>query len=288
MIFVQNEAYINAYINVLTSAYFDSKRLRGVPSTSIQSIPIIASKPPNDMTSLRARAKRAGFSLAELLVVITIIAVLSAAGGPAFTALTSSGSANQNISQLSGILEQAREYAVAQNTYVWVAFYNSTASNGTSQVSVAVIASTDGTDPASLGGVSSWQTYGYGAAPGAGLALVSKIVTLKQLNIESATSVSPSSLPTVTPPVTSSANSINNSTTNNSTGFFSIQLPGTSTPVSFIQGVQFTPSGQARNSSSPVNVIDLDLQPQKGTTNDTKNVAVLRMNGLTGETVVYR
>ncbi len=225
----------------------------------------------------------------ELLVVISVIAILSAAGGPAISALTSSGSADQNISQLSGILEQAREYAVSQNTYVWVAFYNSTAPNGSSQVSVAVVASTDGTDPAGASGVSTWQTYPYGTVPGEGLALINKIVTLKQLNIKSATQViAPASLPVVTPPVTSTANSINDGTTNNSTGLFSIQVPGSSVTSSFIPGVQFTPSGQARNSSSPVNVIDLDLQPQKGTVNDAKNVAVLRMNGLTGETVVYR
>ncbi len=221
-------------------------------------------------------------------MVISIIAILSAAGGPVISALTSSGSADQNISQLSGILEQAREYAVSQNTYVWVALHNSTAANGTNQVSVAVVASTDGTDPANLSGTSSWQTYSYGAVPATGLALISKVITLKQINIEEANQVTPPSLPTLTPAVSSPANSINDSSTNNSTGLFSIQIPGTSTAASFIPAVQFTPSGQARNSSSPVDVIDFDLQPQKGTVNDIHNVAVLRMNGLTGETVIYR
>jgi hypothetical protein len=56
----------------------------------------------------------------------------------------------------------------------------------------------------------------------------------------------------------------------------------------FTQAIEFTPSGQARNGGGPVDVIDVDLQPQKGTVNDPKNVAVLRVNGLTGETAVYR
>lgn len=220
----------------------------------------------------------------ELLVVITIIAILTAAGGPALSALTASGGANQNISQLSGILEQAREYAVAQNTYVWVAFNTSVASNGTKQVSVAVVASTDGTDPATTSGQPSWQTNNYGTIPGTGLALLNKVMTLKQLSFPTAANVAN---PPALPSISGSPGSINDSTTNGGTGYFSIQVPSGAVQ-NFIPGIEFIPSGQVRNSSIPVTVIDLYLEPQKGTADDTKNVAVLRMNGLTGETVVYR
>jgi prepilin-type N-terminal cleavage/methylation domain-containing protein len=232
------------------------------------------------MTSLRHKASRAGFSLAELLVVITIVALLSVATGPAISALTSSGSASQNISQLSGLVEQAREYAVSQNTYVWVAL-NSTTTPG--QVSVAIIASTDGTDPANVSGTSTWQTANYHAVPAPGLVLVSKVVTLKQFTILNAGAVTPPSLPAAPVPA-DPTNSINSG----GTGGFSIQIPGQSTTTSFIPAILFTPSGQVRNSNSPVNIIDFDLEPLKGTATDTKNIAVLRMNGLTGEGVVYR
>ncbi len=237
------------------------------------------------MTSPQGKVNRAGFSLVELLTVIAIIALLTAGTGQAISALISSGGANQNISQLSGILEQAREYAVSQNTYVWVTFYPGVASNGVKQVSVAVVASTDGTDPASVNGASSWQQYSYGAVPSSNLALVNKVVTLKQVSLHGAATLSPSTLP-ASPAVADPANSLAGGTSGNA--LFSIQVPGTAGPSPFTQALEFTPSGQARNSNSPVDVIDVDVQPQKGSVDDTKNVAVVRVNGLTGETVVYR
>jgi prepilin-type N-terminal cleavage/methylation domain-containing protein len=233
------------------------------------------------MTFIQGKGKRGGFSLVELLVVISIIALLTAVGGPALSALTSSGGANQNISQLSGILEQAREYAVSQNTYVWVAFYTPTVTTGFKQVSVAVIASTDGTDPATT----SWQQNSYGTVPSSNLSLINRVVTLKQISLQLAGAFALPSLPGLPG---QGVRDPDNSIASYATGFFSIQLPGTSTPTMFTQAIEFTPSGQARNGGGPVDVIDVDLQPQKGTVNDPKNVAVLRVNGLTGETAVYR
>ncbi len=227
----------------------------------------------------------------ELLVVIAIVALMATAGGPAVTALVSSGGANENLNQLSGILEQARQYAVSQNTYVWVAFYPQTV-NGVKQVSVAVIASTDGTDPASNNGVN-WQTYSYGnLTPNGSLALVNKIVTLKQVSLQNAATYTSSTTPKVSSlplnPAVTSSNGVATNTSGN--GFFQIQLPGpaNTSPVAFSQAIQFTPSGQAQNSSSPVGVIDLDILPQKGNVDNLNSVAVLRINGLTGETALYR
>jgi len=272
------------WVNVLTCGFFDLKTYTGVTYfvPSIRDYYVRSLKRSIRTTSFKDGTGEAGFSLVELLVVIAIVALIAVAGGPAISTLASSGNANQSISQLSGILEEAREYAVAQNTYVWVTFYAATASNGSKQVSVAVIASLDGTDPADAI-ATPWQQNYYGNVPSSNLALVNKIITLKQLSLDSAGALKPSNLPGV-PAVADPANSI--ATYNN--GFFSIQLPGTSAPATFTQAIEFTPSGQARNSASPVDVIDVDMQPQKGTVNDSKNIAVLRLNGLTGETAVYR
>jgi prepilin-type N-terminal cleavage/methylation domain-containing protein len=232
------------------------------------------------MITLPRKTFQAGFSLLELIIVIAIIALLTSAGAPAISGLMNSGTANQNISQLSGILEQAREYAVSQNMYVWVAFHSGTTATGAKQVSVAVIASTDGTDP----GASAWQQYQYGAVPSSTLVLVNRIVTLKEVSLQNANSLKPSQLP-ASPAVADPTNSLAD---DGSGAFFSITLPGESAPSNFSQAIEFTPSGQARNGSSPIDVVDLDVQPQRGNVDDARNVAVLRVNGLTGETVVYR
>jgi prepilin-type N-terminal cleavage/methylation domain-containing protein len=224
------------------------------------------------------KAKNA-FTLIELLVVLAIMSILTALTVAAFSSHQASGNINKNISVLSGSLELAREYAVAKDTYVWVAFYPSTASNGLHSLSVAVLASNDGSDPA--GAAAPWNTYDYGAVPTTEISLIDKVFTLQQFSVLNAASLSPNSLP-ATPAVTNAANSMATAS------FFTLALPGTSTPVAFTQAVEFLPTGQVRNSSNPIDVIDLDVQSQKGNVQDANNIAVLRINGFTGQTVVYR
>jgi prepilin-type N-terminal cleavage/methylation domain-containing protein len=65
---------------------------------------------------------RSAFSLIELLIVIAIIAVLSALALPAFNSIRNAGGLTKTANDIAGILEQARAYAMAQNTYVWVGF----------------------------------------------------------------------------------------------------------------------------------------------------------------------
>jgi type II secretory pathway pseudopilin PulG len=216
----------------------------------------------------------------ELLVVISIMAIMAVIAIPNFMGLTSSGRMNQNLTELSGLLEQARQYSLAQNTYVWVAFLPATDATGTKTLSVAVLASKDGTDPASP---ASWANNSYGVVPSAQIGLVSKIITLRQIALLPAatlTSARISGLPVAPTPINGVASS---------SGFFSLQVPGTSAPQAFTQALEFTPSGEARNGLNPVDLVELDLQPQKGNAAlDQQNVAVIRVNGLTGESVIYR
>ncbi len=107
------------------------------------------------------------FTLLELLVVIGIIAILSALLVPAFTTRKSADDVTNAAYAIAGVLEQARNYAMSNNTYVWVGFYeeNSTAfapTNapppypGKGRVLLVSVSSVDGTkifedsDPAAL------------------------------------------------------------------------------------------------------------------------------------------
>ena len=105
-----------------------------------------------------------GFTLIELVSVIAIIIALSALLVPAFTSLKGAGDITHAAHTIASVLDQARTYAVANNTYVWVGIYeeNTTADApptqrlripGKGRVLLAIVAANDGTsscqDPAS-------------------------------------------------------------------------------------------------------------------------------------------
>lgn len=99
------------------------------------------------------RTGRGAFTLIELLVVMVIIILMMALAGPAVNALKGAGDITKAGYDIAGALEGARTYAMANNTYVWVGFFeedNSRASTypaattGTGRVVISAVASQDG------------------------------------------------------------------------------------------------------------------------------------------------
>ena len=98
-----------------------------------------------------------GFTLIELLIVISIIAILMVLLAPAFTSLKSAGDVTSAAYTIKGVLDTARTYAKANNTYTWVGFYEEdvsqpSVSHGTDpctgcvgRVVISIVASKDGT-----------------------------------------------------------------------------------------------------------------------------------------------
>src|SRR6478609_4961466 len=76
--------------------------------------------------------KQCGFSLTELMVVIAIMIIVAAFIAPAFTSLKSAGDVTSAAYNVGGLLEQARAYAMANSTYVWVGFEEVDASKDSS------------------------------------------------------------------------------------------------------------------------------------------------------------
>ena len=110
-------------------------------------------RPPWLAGAIWRRRLTSGFTLIELLVVIGVIILLTALLTPAFTNLKSAGDVTSAAYTVKGVLEQARTYAKANNTYTWVGFYEENVSqpspNSTTpkigRVVMSVVASTDGT-----------------------------------------------------------------------------------------------------------------------------------------------
>ncbi len=231
-----------------------------------QGIPVqAAGEPPS-------RKLRKAFTLVELLVVMAILTIIASIATPAVSSLLKGRSFDQTLAGLSGTLDQARQYAIAQNTYVWVAFATTS-----TQVNVVVFASPDGTDSNT-----SWT-----GSPSAGSGVLVPITRTQTFNLTTlvspngslaARTVVPATLPsTVGQPLNSSAS-------------FTMPLPTQTASTTFNYALQFTPSGEARiTDGAPVDLVEFAVQPQTapGTAN-TQNGAVIQINGLTGQTRVYR
>ncbi len=226
------------------------------------------------------RARRGGFTVTELLVVVSIMALLATASLPSLGGLGAAGKTRAALSDMSGLLEQARQYAVAQGTYVWVVFRADTDAQGQDRLSVAVLASRDGTDPNS----DPSSAYDYGTVPGPSLDLISKVRAFSRLQLHDAGTFTSSDLASLAGmPTAGTANDLSRAAT------FGVRLPGDASASSFTKSIQFLPTGEARNGPSPIDLLELDLQPIRAASlPDPSNVAVVRVCGLTGQTLVYR
>ena len=104
------------------------------------------------ISNLSAKA-RCAFTLLELLVVIGIVAILMVLVAPAFTNIKSGNNITTAAYMIKGVLDQARTYAMANNTYTWVGFFEEDVSQpsanpataGAGRIVMSIVASKDGT-----------------------------------------------------------------------------------------------------------------------------------------------
>lgn len=241
----------------------------------------------NQGPSVPVLRKSHGFSLIELLIVMAIVVLLASLMTPAFNVLSSSGTLSKSASDISGVLEQARTYAMGKSTYVYVGIQevdqvSPTASNGIGRLALAMIASKDGTRP-------------YTNSPGTLTANtnttpIGKVRYFENLHLTNAESLVSGTNMTGRP-----SNNVVDLSTNYSTVTFN--WTNGSAKYAFTQVVEFDPQGVARvqNAStySPAiqNYIELALIPTHGNIAPAKvpaNQAAVQINGLTGAVRVYR
>jgi prepilin-type N-terminal cleavage/methylation domain-containing protein len=77
----------------------------------------------DQLSTLSSQRKRSAFTLIELLVVVGIIALLLVLMAPAVTYIKGGTDVTSAAYTIKDVLDTARTYAKANNTYTWVGFY---------------------------------------------------------------------------------------------------------------------------------------------------------------------
>lgn len=251
------------------------------------------------------RGGRKAFTLVEMMVVISIVGILSAIASTAISSVESAGDFSEGINQITGVLNQARAYAMAKNTFVYVGFTEVDATQpvqanpptaGNGRVVVVAMASRDGSrgfDASNSNPGSSW-TSNYNA--GSDFMLISKPVYVNNLHLASQVDASSGNM--ARPALSSASDLISGSSTQTETPLtFPLGAPLSSGQYNFNRVVYFDPQGTphvqlATTVSGEIDpYLELDLQPTHGNvipTSAAANVAAIQVDGMTGSLRVYR
>jgi Tfp pilus assembly protein FimT len=235
----------------------------------------------------RQRERVSAFTLLELLIVLGIVAMLMLLIAPAFTTIKGGTDVTSAAYTIKGVLDTARTYAKANNTYTWVGFYEedvsgpstNPASAGTGRIVMSVVASKDGT---------------YGAT--SGLIQVDKLTKVDNVHLTTFTDGSgqwPGTTFDTRPPVTYSGTQYSLASMPDSATPFTYPLAGT-TQYTFRKAVQFSSSGEARinnNVNSLQTAAEIGVEPTHGNVvpgSLPADLVAIQFTGVGGNVNIYR
>jgi prepilin-type N-terminal cleavage/methylation domain-containing protein len=254
----------------------------------------------NCTVNVKRPSTDSGFTLIELLIVVGLIALLMVLVAPAFTNIKSGADVTTAAYTIKGVLDNARTYAKANNTYAWVGFFEedvsqsstSPATAGTGRLVMSTVASKDGTKL-------------YTGVPGSPVTLDPNSTTLLQVDklvkIDNAHLVTFPNATATPPPDTFDTRPAISSN--------SARIGGTSTPpnpcltfhypvggsqYTFVKVVQFSPRGEAVVADANYTLAtasEIGLQSTHGITPEpspVKNPVAIQFTGIGGDVKIYR
>lgn len=293
---------------------------------TLMSFPIASESPVKCSHGPQPSVKTA-FTLIELLVVISIMAILIALGAANIPGLMGAQSVTGNGYALADLLEAARTFALANNTYVWVGFFEEDGSqpsqtpavSGTGRVIISVVASPSGTryNENSITGTLP-AAFGAGAPSNiVSLIQLNKVVRLNNSHLVANNGSAQPVRPIV--PLAYQVGDIAGQAPKNATGAFALHVgspsgnpttftyplvPGASpAQYSFAKIIEFNSQGEASkidenviSGPGPQGAMEIALQPTHGSAispaysgaNQNKAAIAIQVQGLTGQVRVYR
>ncbi len=244
-----------------------------------------------------AGTKHFAYSLIELVIVMAMMVGLVAMAAPA---IRIQGGCNMSAAayEIAGVLENARTYAIANRTYVWIGFFEENAETpgaaGTGRVILSVVASRDGTEIYDENGTK-------GVIPSNQLLQVGKLVKLENIHLAlfnsgNGTDGSFAGRPAVDS-VYGRYGEINAASGSRpaTTTRFPFQYPltaGADLQYMFNKTLLFTPRGEAKvNGTYTIRPeIEIGLQPARGATAEklSQNIAAVQLSGMLGRVKIYQ
>jgi Tfp pilus assembly protein FimT len=253
----------------------------------------------------KQRERASAFTLLELLIVVGIIGLLLVLIAPAFTYIKGGTDVTSAAYTIQGVLDTARTYAKANNTYTWVGFFEenapdpsqSPAVSGTGRIVMSIVASNDGTiayDPTNLGQQDLTTK----------LTQVGKLTKIDNVHLwtHADTPLGTGSTFDTRPNVASTYCIGDTSPSNSTTPFqYPVGNPAPAAQYTFVKAVQFSPRGEARINNSTANsgveffplqtAAEIAIEPTHGATAPASvpaNVVAIQFTGIGGNVRIYR
>lgn len=235
----------------------------------------------------------------ELLVVVSIIAILMVLLIPAFTSVKRADDITNAAYTIAGALEQARTYAKANRTYTWVGFYEENASAtlptnstpaypGKGRVVIATVFSNDGTKILEDGDPSP-------ALPPNRIAQLGKLIKVEGIHITDIGSPAGGTPDTLDGrsdlPYTDGA-PFDHFNRLSSDSPDATQFAFTTQNYTFYKTIRFNPRQEANiNSTYKLrHAAEIGLKPTRGDAVDanSKNIVAIQFGGIGGNFKIYR
>jgi type II secretory pathway pseudopilin PulG len=259
----------------------------------------------SQQSTLNSQCCSAAFTLLELLIVVGIIGLLMVLLAPAFTTIKGGTDVKSAAYTIKGVLDTARTYAKANNTYTWVGFFEEdgsipsaspTATPGNGRIVISTVASKDGSEVYDLSGLGSVDMDPNGIR----LVQVGKLMKLDNMHLRTFPNGTGGgeTFPARPSPSPSGSNDakIGDTSPLDSQRYFHYPPTGTegAAQYKFKKMIQFNPRGECRpqnDSYAMSTILEVGVQPIHGTValalDDPKNCAV-QLTGFDGNVKIYQ
>ena len=247
---------------------------------------------------------QAGFTLLELLIVVGIIALLMVLIAPAFTTIKGGSDVTSAAYTIKGVLDTARTYAKANNTYTWIGFFEENVANPASpnpdtpavgRIVISIVASKNGT-MLYTGNLASSVILD-GPPNQTALLQVGKLTKIDNVHLKTflaATATPPPDSFDTRPAATSTAAQIGDTTPPSPALTFHYPVGTSPGQYAFTKAIQFSPRGECvitNTNYTPARIAEVGLMPTHGAAVPSPtppNLVAVQINGFAGDVRIYR